>query len=90
MNQDDLCTRTSAASSSSFERDRLWLNGSEEDVAASKRINSVLREIRALAKKSPIPGGPNPDHFIHMASYNNFPTAAGLASSAAGYACMGK
>lgn len=27
---------------------------------------------------------------LHIASYNNFPTAAGLASSAAGFACLGK
>lgn len=26
---------------------------------------------------------------IHVATENNFPTAAGLASSAAGYACLG-
>lgn len=26
---------------------------------------------------------------IHICSENNFPTAAGLASSAAGYACLG-
>lgn len=26
---------------------------------------------------------------IHIATENNFPTAAGLASSAAGYACLG-
>ncbi|ONK57155.1 uncharacterized protein A4U43_C10F17170 [Asparagus officinalis] len=25
---------------------------------------------------------------VHIASYNNFPTAAGLASSAAGFACL--
>ena len=27
---------------------------------------------------------------VHICSRNNFPTAAGLASSAAGYACLGK
>ena len=26
---------------------------------------------------------------VHICSVNNFPTAAGLASSAAGYACLG-
>ena len=26
---------------------------------------------------------------VHIVSYNNFPTAAGLASSAAGLACLG-
>ena len=30
------------------------------------------------------------DWKIHICSENNFPTAAGLASSAAGYACLGK
>ena len=27
---------------------------------------------------------------VHICSENNFPTAAGLASSAAGYACLGR
>lgn len=27
---------------------------------------------------------------VHICSVNNFPTAAGLASSAAGYACLGR
>lgn len=29
-------------------------------------------------------------HKVHICSVNNFPTAAGLASSAAGFACLGK
>lgn len=28
--------------------------------------------------------------YVHICSRNNFPTAAGLASSAAGYACLGE
>lgn len=28
--------------------------------------------------------------YVHICSKNNFPTAAGLASSAAGYACLGE
>lgn len=31
----------------------------------------------------------NLSYKIHIATENNFPTAAGLASSAAGYACLG-
>jgi hypothetical protein len=31
----------------------------------------------------------NLNYRVHVASVNNFPTAAGLASSAAGYACLG-
>lgn len=29
-------------------------------------------------------------YHLHICSENNFPTAAGLASSAAGYACLGR
>ncbi|CAM9245918.1 unnamed protein product, partial [Lampetra planeri] len=31
---------------------------------------------------------PPPHHHLHVCSINNFPTAAGLASSASGYACL--
>lgn len=44
--------------------------------------------VKKLAKKK------NPKHKalkykLHICSVNNFPTAAGLASSAAGYSCLG-
>lgn len=35
-------------------------------------------------------GNPVTSWKVHVCSENNFPTAAGLASSAAGYSCLGK
>jgi hypothetical protein len=56
----------------------------EEDLSKNKRIKIVLREVR---KRAGIDAG-TAGH-VHIISENNFPTAAGLASSAAGYACLG-
>jgi diphosphomevalonate decarboxylase len=82
MNQDDLKAITTVTASSLFEKDRLFLNGIEEDLTNNKRVGAVLREIRARA----------PSHlknlYVTVVSRNTFPTAAGLASSAAGYACL--
>ena len=47
--QDDLCAITTVVAGPAFEKDRRWLNGAEEDVAASKRVRAVLREVRARA-----------------------------------------
>ncbi|XP_026825279.1 diphosphomevalonate decarboxylase isoform X2 [Ooceraea biroi] len=66
-----------------FKEDRIWLNGREEDIK-NPRLQNCLREIR---KRSQLPGDMN-DWRIYICSKNNFPTAAGLASSAAGYACL--
>ena len=47
----------------------------------SPRLVNCLREIRKRTES---------EDKVHICSENNFPTAAGLASSAAGYACLGK
>ncbi|KAM6253153.1 LOW QUALITY PROTEIN: diphosphomevalonate decarboxylase [Porphyrio hochstetteri] len=92
LHQDQLKTTTTAAASRDFAEDRLWLNGEEADVG-HPRLQACLKEVRRLARKRR--GGSAEDaaplslsYKIHIATQNNFPTAAGLASSAAGYACL--
>ena len=70
--------KTTIARSKDFQNDRIWLNGKEEDIKNPRLVN-CLREIRKRSGSE--------DH-VHICSENNFPTAAGLASSAAGYACL--
>ncbi|XP_065704401.1 diphosphomevalonate decarboxylase [Patagioenas fasciata] len=92
LHQDQLKTTTTAAASRDFTEDRLWLNGEEANVG-HPRLQACLREVQRLARKRR--GGSAKDvgplslsYKIHIATENNFPTAAGLASSAAGYACL--
>ncbi|XP_061883170.1 diphosphomevalonate decarboxylase [Entelurus aequoreus] len=92
LHQDQLKTTTTVTTSKSFQEDRLWLNGKEEDIS-HPRLQSCLREIRRLARKRRNDADPDLDstclsHKVHICSVNNFPTAAGLASSAAGFACL--
>ncbi|XP_003460964.1 diphosphomevalonate decarboxylase [Cavia porcellus] len=92
LHQDQLRTTTTAAISKDFSEDRVWLNGREEDVE-QPRLQACLREIRRLARKRRSTGDEDPrtpslSDRVHVASVNNFPTAAGLASSAAGFACL--
>ncbi|XP_037672209.1 diphosphomevalonate decarboxylase isoform X2 [Choloepus didactylus] len=92
LHQDQLKATTTAAISEAFTEDRVWLNGSEQDVG-QPRLQACLGEIRHLARKcrSTDDGDSLPlslGYKVHVASVNNFPTAAGLASSAAGYACL--
>uniref|UniRef100_G3TRJ5 Diphosphomevalonate decarboxylase n=1 Tax=Loxodonta africana TaxID=9785 RepID=G3TRJ5_LOXAF len=92
LHQDQAKTTTTAAISKDFKEDRIWLNGTEVDVG-QPRLHSCLGEIRRLARKhrSTDDGDTPPlslSYKVHIASENNFPTAAGLASSAAGYACL--
>ncbi|XP_030060445.1 diphosphomevalonate decarboxylase [Microcaecilia unicolor] len=92
LHQDQLKATTSAAVSRDFKEDRIWLNGREENIN-QPRLQACLREIRRLARKrrSGLEEESAPSFLsyrVHICSENNFPTAAGLASSAAGYACL--
>ena len=83
LDTDQLCAKTTVMASPNFKEDRMWLNGKEEDIR-SPRLQNCLTEIRKRATHSNSLSRMK----IHICSENNFPTAAGLASSAAGYACL--
>eukprot|EP01138_Halocafeteria_seosinensis_P012119 gb/GECG01012387.1/.p1 GENE.gb/GECG01012387.1/~~gb/GECG01012387.1/.p1 ORF type:complete len:421 (+),score=46.06 gb/GECG01012387.1/:1-1263(+) len=87
LDQDDLHTKTTVILAKSFDKDRLWLNDTEEDIAANKRVQTVLRLIRERAAAIGQDTSRLEGH-VHIVSKNTFPTAAGLASSAAGYAAL--
>lgn len=74
---DALYTQTSVAFDSNLENDRLILNEKEASEKETKRLSSFLNLIR---KKAGI------NSFAHINSTNNFPTSAGLASSASAFA----
>ncbi|XP_057519105.1 diphosphomevalonate decarboxylase MVD1, peroxisomal-like [Amaranthus tricolor] len=94
LDPNHLCTTTTVAVSPDFSHDRMWLNGKEISLAG-ERYQNCLREIRKRAsdveeeeKGITIAKKDWENLHVHIASYNNFPTAAGLASSAAGLACL--
>lgn len=102
LDQHDLRSITSVAASKSFIADRLWLNGSElqmDDLDKNphaNRFRTCVNEMRKLARdridpktgEVTVKASEWSEYHIHVVSKNTFPTAAGLASSAAGYACL--
>ncbi|XP_064611189.1 diphosphomevalonate decarboxylase-like [Liolophura sinensis] len=90
LGQDELRAKTTVATSKEFTKDRIWLNGKEETVA-TERLQNIFREIKRRARRRKADSKAEDavvSWKVHICSENNFPTAAGLASSAAGYACL--
>eukprot|EP01122_Echinamoeba_exundans_P002663 TRINITY_DN1261_c0_g2_i1.p1 TRINITY_DN1261_c0_g2~~TRINITY_DN1261_c0_g2_i1.p1 ORF type:complete len:405 (+),score=119.65 TRINITY_DN1261_c0_g2_i1:57-1271(+) len=94
LHQDQLMTITSVAASKHFDKDRMWLNQKEESVD-TVRLQNCFRELRKRASDKKNEKGEVivkkeewSQYKVHICSENNFPTAAGLASSASGFACL--
>lgn len=76
---DRLTTRTEVAFDAAFERDELVLDGAPTLGRPLERASMLLDRVRALAGLR--------EH-ARVESRNDFPTAAGLASSASGFAAL--
>lgn len=82
-----MCAKTSVCARPEFKENEIWLNGKKESFQ-SPRLQNCLKEIKSRAATE---NSVNEDFLqwkVRVCSENNFPTAAGLASSAAGYACL--
>ncbi len=79
MNLDGLHTRTTVSFQSSLQSDTLTINGHRVIGAGLDRISHMLQIIRGMA---------NLQERAHVISENNFPSGAGIASSASAFAAL--
>lgn len=79
MNMDGLATITKVVFDPSFEADQLSINGNEVAGQGLARVSTVLTAIREVA------GVP---YKASVSSENNFPSGAGIASSASAFAAL--
>jgi len=79
INLDELFTKTTITFSKDYSQDRLFFNGSPTTGEFLQRTSRFLNLIRRLAKI---------DYCAEIHSTNNFPTGAGIASSASAFAAL--
>lgn len=79
MNLDGLTTRTHVHFSSDFKGDELLLNGKTIDGAPLIRVSNFIDHFRKMTDIG---------YFTRIESENNFPTGAGIASSASAFAAL--
>lgn len=79
MNLAGLETRTKVSFDSAFEGDTLTLNGQPIEGEGLARVSRLLDRVRKLAQF---------DDYAQVISENNFPTGAGIASSASAFAAL--
>ncbi|KAI3388432.1 hypothetical protein SNEBB_011011 [Seison nebaliae] len=81
LNVNELCARTTIEENFTSKSDEFILNDVKTEI--NHRMRTVIDQIRYKKEE-----GDQEKIFLKITSSNNFPTAAGLASSAAGFACL--
>lgn len=82
-----MCAKTSVCARPDISENEIWLNGVQATFS-NQRLHNCLNEIKAIARSQKSVTDDFLTWNVRICSVNNFPTAAGLASSAAGYACL--